>query len=89
MHALLAPIMDHRNNWESIELMGRYYVVGITPISYPCFGVIINIMSKEDNTHNVKIGDIPQCPCLDFAQMSLEVWARKGEGCIAHIYTMC
>lgn len=42
----LGPIT--RNKWESTGLMDRYFVVGVTSSSYPCFGVIINIVSEED-----------------------------------------
>ena len=44
------PMAVHKNKWESAELMDGYYVVGVTVIPYPGYGVIINIVSKEDIT---------------------------------------
>lgn len=44
----LATIMaDYKNKWENTGLVDNYYVVGITVISYPIFGLIINIASKK------------------------------------------
>jgi hypothetical protein len=43
--------------------MDGYYVVGVIAIPYPRFGVIIKIVSKEDNAYHATIGDIPQCTC--------------------------
>ena len=50
---------NHKSKWKSDELMDTYYVVGVTAISYLGFGVIINIVSKKDNSYYVAIGDIP------------------------------
>ena len=44
---LTTVMADYKNKWENIGLMDDYYVVGITAISYPTFGVIINIASKN------------------------------------------
>jgi hypothetical protein len=55
---LTTPVIDHKNIWESVGLMDGYYVVGITVISYPRFGVLINIVFKEDITYRVTIGNI-------------------------------
>ena len=38
--------------------MDSYYVIGVTAIPYPGFGVLINIVS-EDIAYCVTIGDIP------------------------------
>lgn len=65
------------------------YVVGVTSISYLGFGVIIKVVSKEDNTYCVITGDIPQYMCLDFTKMSYGALCKKGNGCIANTYTMC
>ena len=46
---LVALRVDHKNKWESVELMDGYYVVGITVILYLGFGVLINILSKESH----------------------------------------
>ena len=53
------PMANHKSKWKSDELMDTYYVVGVTAISYLGFGVIINIVSKKDNSYYVAIGDIP------------------------------
>ena len=52
-------------------------------IPYMSFGVIINIVSKEDNIHHIIICDIPQRPCPDFTK------GEKENGCITNAYTMC
>jgi len=41
------------------------------------FGVLINIISKEDNTYCVTIGDIPHCTCFDFNKMSSQYLGNK------------
>jgi hypothetical protein len=50
---LTTPTTDHKNKWESAGLMDGCFVVGVTAIPYPGFGVIINIVSKEDITYCV------------------------------------
>jgi hypothetical protein len=86
----LAPsTVDHKNKWESARLMEGYYVVGITVIPYSGFGVLINIVSKEDIIYRVKIGDMLHCTCFDFTKMSLSLWKMKRNGCIANIFIMC
>ena len=50
---------NHKNKWESDKLMDGYYVVGVTIILYLGFGVVINIVFKEDNSYYVAIGDTP------------------------------
>jgi hypothetical protein len=74
---LAPPTVDHKNKWESAGLMNRYYVVGITPILYLEFGVLINIVSKEDITYRVTIGDMPHCTCFDFNKMSSQSLGNK------------
>ena len=74
-----APLADHKNKWESAGLMDGYYVVGVTAIPYPGFGVIINIVSKQDITYHVTIGDIPHCTCPDFTKMSSHALGKKGK----------
>ena len=68
---------DHKNKWENAGLMDGYYVVGITAISYPSYGVIINIVSKKDTTYRITIGDIPHCTCQDFTKMSSQGLGKK------------
>ena len=57
--------------------MDGYYVVVMIAIPYQGFGVIINIVSKEDNAHHVTIGDIPQCTCPNFTKMSCLTFIMK------------
>ena len=46
-------IMDHKNKWDDVGLMDRYYVVGIITIPYPGFrvssviGVVLSRMYKN------------------------------------------
>ena len=66
---LVAPMVEHKNKWESVGLVDGHYVVGINAI-HPGFGVSINIVSKEDFAYHFTIGDILQCTCLNFTKMS-------------------
>ena len=52
-------------------------MVGIIGILYPGFGVIMNIVFKQDIIYHVTIGDIPHCTCLDFTKCLLKHWERK------------
>ena len=77
-------IQQHRRHitkkkWESAGLMDGSYVVGVTAISYPGYGVIINIVSKKIITYRITIGDIPHCTCLDFTKMSSQALGKKGK----------
>jgi hypothetical protein len=74
---LAPPTVDHKYKWDSAGLMDRYYMVGITAIPYPRFGVLINIVSKEDITYRVTIGDMPHCTCFDFKKMSSQSLGNK------------
>jgi hypothetical protein len=74
---LAPPTVDHKNKWESAGLMDGYYVVGITAIPYPGFEMLINIVSKEDITYRVTIGDMPHCTCFDFKKMSSQSLGNK------------
>lgn len=58
--------------------MDSYYVVGVATIPYPGFGVLINIIAKEDSTYRVTIGDKPLCTCPDFTKLSSRSLERKG-----------
>jgi hypothetical protein len=73
------PMADHKNKWESVGLMDSYYVVGVTALPYPCYGVIINIVSKEDIIYRITIGDIPHCTCPEFTRMSSQALGKKGK----------
>jgi hypothetical protein len=59
--------------------MNGYFMVAVTAIPYPSFGVIINIVSNEDVTYRVTIGDIPHCTCPDFTKMSSHALGKKGK----------
>ena len=72
-------MVNHKNKWESAGLMNGYYVGGIA-IPYPRFGVIINIVSKEDISYRIIIGDIPHCTCLDFTKYHLKFWKEREMG---------
>ena len=63
-------MVDHKNKWKSEGLMDNYYVVGVAAIPYLRFGVLIDIIPKEDIAYHVAIGDIPLCTCYDFTKMS-------------------
>ena len=64
------PITYHENKWESTGFMDNDYVVGVTTMPYPGFGIIISIISKEDNSYLVASGNNPYCTCLDFMKIS-------------------
>ena len=84
---LATPTIDYKNKWENAELMGSYYVVEITAIPYPGFGVLINIVSKEDITYRVTIGDMPHCTCPDFIKMSSQSLGKKNKWVYCkHVY---
>ena len=59
--------------------MDGYYVVGVTAIPYPGHEVIINIVSTEDITYRITIGDILHYTCPDFTKMSSQVLEKKGK----------
>ena len=59
--------------------MDGYYVVGVTAIPCLGYGVIINIVSKEDITYRMTIGDIPHCTCPDFTKMFSQALEKKGK----------
>ena len=48
-------------------------------VRYPNLGVIIHIVSKEDITYRVAIGNIPHCTGLDFTKMSSHALGKKEE----------
>ena len=52
------------------------YVVGITAIPYPDFGVRINIITKQDITYHVTIGDIPIARVQTLQKCPLKHWER-------------
>ena len=75
---LTTPMNNFINKWESAGLMDGCYVVGIGAIPYPKFGVLINIVFKEDITYRVTIGDMRHCTCPDCTKMSSQS-LRKEE----------
>ena len=48
-----SPMADHKNKWESVGLINDYCVVGVSAIPYPGYGVIINIIDKDDITSRI------------------------------------
>jgi hypothetical protein len=59
--------------------MDGYYVFGVTAIPYPRFGVLFNIVSKDNIKYFVTIADMPHCTCLDFTKMSSQSLGKKGK----------
>ena len=57
---------QHRN-----VFLERYFVVGVIAIPYHGLGVIVNIISKEDNSYYVTIGDNLHCTCPSFTKMGV------------------
>ena len=79
MHrTLTTPTADYKIKWESTKLMDCYYVVGVTAIPYPTFGVLINI-SKKDIAYRVTISNISHYTCLDFTKKSSQSFKKKGK----------
>ena len=68
---------------DSVKFMEGYYVVGVTTIPYLGFGVIINIVSKEDNSYRVTIIDIPHCTTQTSRKCLLTFLEKEENGCIA------
>ena len=68
---------DHKNKWESIGLMDGYYVVGVTTIPYPGFGLLFNIISEDDIKYRVTIANKPHCTCPNFTKMSSQSLGKK------------
>lgn len=74
---LTTPTTYHKTKWESVGLMDGYYFVGVTTILYTWFGVIIHIVSREDNSYRVTISNMPQCIYPDFTKMSYGALQKK------------
>lgn len=80
VHCSPTPLTaNYKNNSENARLMDNYNVIGVTATPNPCFRVIINIVSKEDITYCVIIGDILHCTCMDFIKMSSHALGKKGK----------
>ena len=59
--------------------MDIYYVVGVIATPYPGFGMIINIVSKEDNFY--------YATCLNFIKLSSMTLGKKRKGAYyKHMY---
>lgn len=57
VHSILAtPTKDLKNKWESAKLMEKYHAMGVIVIPYPGCGMIINILSKDNNSYCVTNG---------------------------------
>lgn len=76
---LSLQLATHKIKWEGAILMNEYYVVLAITILCPSFAVIINIISKDDKSHHVTIGNIPQCTCPNFTKMSSHILRKKGK----------
>jgi hypothetical protein len=68
-HNPTTPTIDHKNKWKSDGFMDIYYVVGVISIPYPRFGMIINIVSKDDNFYHAT--------CLNFIKLSSMTLGKK------------
>ena len=88
MHRNLAtPKVDHKNKWESTGFMDGYYVVGIIATPYPGCGVPINIVSKDDHTYRITLGNMPHCTYLDFMKMYSQSIGKKEKWmCCKYLY---
>lgn len=70
-------------------LMDGYYVLGVIAISHLEFGVIINIVLKEDNSSHVTIGENPHYGSHDFNNIVLSSFEKKGNWVYRkHVYYM-
>jgi hypothetical protein len=69
-------MVDHKNKWENARLMDGYCIIGMMPIPYPCLGVIINIVSKEDNTYHATISDILKAHVRTSPKCWLKLWKK-------------
>ena len=70
--------------------MDIYYVVGVTTILYLEFGVIVNIISKEDNFYCITIGDIPQLMHISrLCQIVLHGFRKEKEMGVLQTLVLC
>ena len=53
------PVVDYKNYWDNDGLVDEYYVVRAIAIPYLEYGVIIDIIHKEDVTNRVA-DDVPK-----------------------------
>jgi hypothetical protein len=90
IHRNLSTLTTYcKRKWESVGLMDGYYVVGVTAIPYLGFGVLLNIVSKDDIAHQVTIGDISHCICPKFRNISSHALDRNVSRCTRNIYAIC
>ena len=81
-HNKLQIQMEHY--WTRVHLLCGWVIA----IPYPNFGVIMNIVSKEDTSNHVTIGNIRTTHAHTLKKMSCRALAKRGYWCIANIYTM-
>ena len=74
---LVAPIADHKKN-ESARLMES--VIGVTHTPYPSFGVIINIISKEDITYMLQLATSRIAHALTSQKCHPRLWKEREMG---------
>jgi len=82
------PILTaiHKTKWKIAGFIYNYYMVGVTTISYPGFGVLINILFKEDILHTVsQLATFCIIITLTLQTYHFNLWEIKGNGCIANI----
>lgn len=79
-------MVEHKNKWKNIGLMDEHYVVGVTTTPCPKFEVIIEIISKEDITYHVTIGDIPHSSCH---KNVLTCFRKEKEISVSQTFLLC
>ena len=68
--------------------MEGYYVVGVIAIPYLGFRVIINIVSREDNSYCVVIGDIPNLHAPTYENVFL-CFGKEGNWGLIQTSILC
>ena len=75
---MLAPLLEHKNKWESALHMDGYYVVGVIAIPYLGYGCIVTVISKEEKTYLMSVVDNPHHNCPNFVKMTSMVVGKRG-----------
>lgn len=67
--------------------MDEYHVVGVTTIPYPRYGSIITIVTKEETTYFMSIGDIPHMHLPRLCKDVINDSGNKGQWVFCkHLY---
>ena len=73
----LHPTTNHKTKCMSVWLVKGYYGIGVTAIPQSRFRMMINIISKEDNSYRVRIGGITHFTCPNFTKSSSHALGKK------------